>query len=69
MFSPWDEHVVDCKCPQCLERQKAHEEMMKDMTWEKYGEGVKVIFDEACNMPKEALRNLFKNEDVPREGR
>ena len=40
MFSDRDKHVPGCKCPKCLERQRAHEEMVKDMTWEDYGKSI-----------------------------
>jgi len=42
MFSPWDEHPYKCQCQECLELQRAHEEMMKDMTWEKYSKSIKI---------------------------
>ena len=40
MFSEWDECVPGCKCPKCLERKRVHDEMVKDMTWEDYGNSI-----------------------------
>ena len=49
MFDPDDwmwggGHHPKCQCDKCLEKKRAHEEMIKDMTWEDYGKSI--VFDE-----------------------